>query len=31
MHDLIAVRQDVNNLESSVVLQELEQAINIAL
>ena len=27
---LIAVRQDVNNLESSVVLQELELAINIA-
>ena len=29
--DLIAVRQEVNNLESSVVVQELEFAINVAL
>ena len=29
--DLIAVRQEVNNLESSVVVQELEIAINHAL
>ena len=29
--DLIAVRQEVNNLESSVVVQELEFAINLAL
>ena len=28
---LTAVRQEVNNLESSVVLQELELAINLAL
>ena len=29
--DLIAVRQEVNKLESSVVVQELELAINLAL
>ena len=29
--DLIAVRQEVNNLESSVVVQEIESAINLAL
>ena len=29
--DLIAVRQEVNNLESAVVVQELELAINLAL
>ena len=29
--DLIAVRQEVNNLESSVVVQELEFVINLAL
>ena len=29
--DLIAVRQEVDNLESSVVVQELEFAINLAL
>ena len=30
-YDMLAVRQDVNNLESSVVVQELEFAINLAL